>query len=276
LLELDRSLSEEYRKLRAKIPPGKHEPLKLSQRIWLAKRDVCGAKPDCLKKAMESRLAALVASSGELKAASTIEQHGPFSIRYVKSPAWSIWGTIVPVIVKGPPGDGVAAIKQRLRGQADTVSEGCHDSDGEQMADYAYSFSSRVEYVNQRFFTLYNNWEMFCGGPHPEHGYEYVTYVVSSGAVLEYSSAFKEDLTAKTIVRLARTRLKVPEELKDPECRKDQERTETYNVAVVQGGLLFKQDISHAAQACELEVILPRKLLEPFIAPEGPLGSSRR
>jgi uncharacterized protein YecT (DUF1311 family) len=275
MLGLDKTLNEAYAKLRGKVSRAERQRLALFQRIWVAKRDRCGAKGDCLKEAMERRIAALVAGGNE--AAPPEEQHGPFVIRYLKSPAWSLWDSAVPIIVKGPPGDGVKAIKQRLQDNVDQASSGCEDLDGD-VADFDYSYGSHLEYADKRFFTLKNNWDMYCGGAYPEHGFEYVTYLVSSGEVLDFSSAFKKDLTAETIVQLAKKHLKeLPEELKNPapDCE-DQELPDSYRVAVVRDGLLFKQVLGHARLACEIVVTLPHRILQPFIAPEGPLGASTK
>ncbi len=62
LAQLDLDLAHAYAQKSAGLSGGEAEALRREQRLWLRRRDACGGREDCLRAALQSRLAALQGS----------------------------------------------------------------------------------------------------------------------------------------------------------------------------------------------------------------------
>lgn len=259
LLDLEGRLNREYNYnlARTRSSPDARERLLAQQEAWLAQREECGSEVACLKRSIETRLDVLAGTAAP-------EWHGPFLVRAERAPRWDV---VYPVIVSGPSGQSIAALEAVLERARQDGVVGCIEGTGAN-EELSYTWRSYVVYADERFFTLQDYWDFWCGGPYPDAGHSFSTYLVSSGRKLELSDAMSDALTSERMNELVRKRF--PTELDSEDCEYD-DRT-IYSLAVVEGGLLFKTSFPHAMRACEFHVTLPWTDLQSFISPRGPLA----
>ena len=268
LLALDRRLNAEYARVRAGSSSDERQQLLAQQKGWLAQKDKCGADEACLKKTLETRLAEL--TRADSASPSRSERHGPFVVRSERAPRWDV---VYPVIVSGPSGLSIEALKAELDQARRLASEGCAEDETTKGKQLSFTSRTEVVYADARYFTVKETWDYFCGGAYPDAGYAFTTYLVSTGKKLKFSEAFADSLTGDHILGLARKRSpnfdKQTHGLGCPDPDRPQYEE---GVAVVHDGVLFRPAYPHAAQACEFDVMLPWADLKPFIAVKGPLA----
>ena len=258
LLGLEGRLNREYNFSSARArSPDAHKRLLAQQEAWLAQREECGSEVACLKRSIETRLDVLAGTAAP-------EWHGPFLVRSERAPRWDV---VYPVIVSGRDGRSIEALTATLERARQQAAEGCIVGEGVSK-DLSYFWRTDVVYADGDFFTIEDHWDFYCGGPYPDAGYAFTTYLVSSGKKLELSLAMSEALTSERMNELVRKRF--PTELDSEDCEYD-DRT-IYSLAVVEGGLLLKTSFPHAMRPCEFNVTLPWTDLQPFISPRGPLA----
>lgn len=238
LVKLDAEVAAAYTKARSTANATWKKAILGTQKEWLIERDACGANAKCIEKSMRKRLQ----NFAPPPAAS------PFVIREVTGPKYDV---VYPVVVSGPPGSGTEKLRSMLSRIGASEEKGCGEDAGQQ--DDEYYYHAEVVYSDATFFTVKTNYNSFCGGAHPNRGWDTRTWLVGTGDALKTRDVLLDTLDYDTLVDLA-SEYASDFERPSEDCAGGSIEA----VAVVDGGIRFTVQYGYAAGACAFDVTIPK------------------
>jgi hypothetical protein len=185
------------------------------------------------------------------------------------------------------PGDraiNAALLYDPAKPEGDADYVGCAASAaGSLGGDGEFIATRGLELITREFLVVQENSGGFCGGAHPDYGYQWRVWDRQSGkpvalaawlndkAIAERPEPAGEggaDSSAQITPALRRIALRHIGKI-ETECRETLDQADYWSFGLAAGGLVMTPSLPHVAAACGADAVVPFAEVAPFLTPSG-------
>lgn len=141
--------------------------------------------------------------------------------------------------------------------------------------------------ISSRWLALVRGYDVYCGGAHPDTGWNYRTFDLAVGREVDLHDwlrgkavkreRFEGDSTEFKTLRPAFVADVVLKGWKaeQAECRSVMTKQAYWSIGLTRSGFVFAPLLAHAVQACAEDFRVPFARLRPYLTPEGERNAAR-
>jgi hypothetical protein len=189
-------------------------------------------------------------------------QHRP----YVKL---SMLGGAIEALAFAPAEPGMAGVNKLFERFARAGMQRYFDCSA---AGQEFNSGMTIKYWSKNWMSIGQRREGYCGGAYPFHEVQQRTVDIAGGREVDLWTWFKHASKDNSQVPPALQKLILSGEgadTSDPECGPLLIEERYYQLSLGEKGMVFSTIFPHAAQACDMDIVVPYAKLAPFLNEPG-------